>query len=224
MLIPISVYIWGIGGFLGSLQPGLNLRVFFAHVGVGFVMYRLMSTVIIDASTAFASHRPYIYDGNTRLTDYVLRTIGRSVYHFLLVQPLMIAVVIASPEFQWDTAALSLAGIALTLINLFLYGTVVALLGARFPDMGEFMGSAMLAGFLITPIVWYAELAPVGTTRGILMRANPLHHLLALVRDPLLGRAIEPVTWIYVAAMSAVGLVLAAFVYRAYARRVALWL
>jgi len=224
VLIPTAIYIWGIGGFLGSLQPGLNLRAFLAHIGVGFVVYRLLSTVLTDATSTFAGYRAYIYDGNVRLTDYLLRMFARSMYYFLLVSPLMAAVVLASPEFRWSGVPASLLGLVVVVVNLFSLSVVFALLGARFPDISEFMGNAMLAGFLLTPIVWYPEMAPEGTMRGMLMRANPLHHLLAAVRAPLLGEPVEPLTLVYLAIMTVTGIAAAVVGYRMFARRVALWL
>ena len=56
------------------------------------------------------------------------------------------------------------------------------------------------------------------------MRANPVHHLLAIVRGPLLGETVEPVTHVYLAAMTVAGTIAAAWAYRAASRRVPLWL
>lgn len=224
MLVPTAVYIWGIGGFLGSLQPGLNLHKFLAHVAVGFVVFRLMSTVLHDATNAFAAYQPYIYDGNVRLTDYILRLISRSFYYFLLSQPLLAVAILGSPDFSIAGVAGSMVGLAVVFINLFLYSILLGLLGARYPDVGEFMGSIMMAAFLVTPIVWYPEAAPAGTAHGALMRVNPFHHLLASIRSPLLGETMEPVTYYYLGAMTIIGLVAAAVAYGRYSRRVPLWL
>lgn len=224
LLIPTAVYVWGIGGFLAALQPGVDTPAFLAHVGVGFVVYRLASTVWTDATSVFSGHRAYIYDGHLRLTDFLLRSMSRSVYYFLLTQAILVFVVFASPEFTWAGVPLSLAGLALVLVNLFAYSVVLGLAGARFPDLGELVSSAMLAGFLLTPVVWDPELAPEGTVRGLLMRANPLHHLLAVIRDPLLGRPVEQVTYVYMAVMTVLGIVMALVAYRRYCRRVAIWL
>lgn len=224
LLIPTAVYIWGIGGYLGALQPGIDLRAFLARVGIGFVVYRLVSTVLQDATKTFQAHEAYILDGHLRLTDFLLRVLGRSLFYFLLTQPLLIFAVLGSPEFDWTGVPLSVGGLLVVVFNLFCLSVILGLLGARFQDLSEFVGSAMLAGFLITPIVWFPEAAPEGTMRGVLMRANPLHHLLAVVREPLLGHAIEPVTWIYLGAMSAAVLVAALWAYHRFARRVAVWL
>ena len=224
MLVPTAIYIWGIGGFLGALQPGINQQQFLAHVAVGFVVFRFIMTVVSDSTGVFSSYQSYIYDGNLRLTDFVLRMVSRSFYYFLMAQPLLAVAVLASPEFQWAGVPASLVGLAVLLVNLFLYSILLGLLGARFPDISELMGSVMMAAFLITPVVWYPTAAPAGTVHGMLMRANPFHHLVAAIRAPLLGEGLETSTVYYLGVMTAIGLVAAVFAYRSFARRVPLWL
>lgn len=224
MLVPTAVYIWGIGGFLAALQPGIAVAGFLAHVGMGFVLFRLVSTVAMDATTAFAQSQAYIYDGHTRLTDFVLRAIARSFAYFVLSLPVALAAAFASPDFDALGTGLALLGLATVMWNLFVFSVLLAIAGARFPDMHEAMGSAVMALFLLTPVVWYASVAPADTLHGQLMRANPLHHMIAVVRDPLLGEPVEPVTWWYLATMSVVGTVAAAWVYGGAARRVPQWL
>lgn len=224
LFVPTAVYIWGIGGFLGAMQPGLDLPRFFAHIALGFTVFRLASTVLTDSTSVFASSQSYIYDGSLRLTDFVLRALGRTGFHFLLTLPIVLVVVIGSPDFQWGGIPLALLGALVLLVNLFFYAVAFALLGSRLPDLHEFTGSATLALFLLTPIVWSAEAAPAGTLRGALMRSNPFHHLLDSIRAPLLGGTVEPLTWIYLGAMTLAGIIVATLAYRRFARQVPVWL
>ena len=224
VLVPTIIYIWGIGGFLAALQPGVNKQQFLAHVAIGFVVFRLIMTVVSDSTSVFSSYQAYIYDGNLRLTDFVLRSLARSIYYYVLSIPLVAVAVLGAPEFQLAGTPVALGGVLILLLNLFLYGVLLAFLGARFPDIGELMGSVMMAAFLITPVVWYPEAAPEGTLHGALMRANPFHHLLAVVRSPLLNEPVEALTWGYLAVMTVLGLAGAIVAYRFYARRVPVWL
>jgi len=229
IFFPPIVYIWGIGGYIGSLQPGLQLEPFLAHVGFGFIIYRFLSTVAVDATQTFAGYQSYIHDGNLRLTDFILRPLARSLIYFVFAAPLLaitlLGVMLGEGEAPgWLGVLASLAGLLVVLVNLLFYAVVLALLGARFPDLGEFAGSVVLAGFLLTPVVWYPELAPEGTVRGTLMRANPFHHLLAIVRAPVLGEALEQATLVYLAVMTVLGFALAWVGYNRFARRVPAWL
>lgn len=224
LFVPTALYIWGVGGFLGSMQPGLTLSNFFAHIAVGYAVFRLATTVFTDSATVFASRRSYIYDGSLRLTDFLLRSIAKTSFYFLLTLPLVLVVLLGSPQFQWTGIPLALAGLLLVAANLVSYGVVIGLLGARLPDLDEFMGNATLALFLLTPIVWMPEMAPAGTIRGTLMRANPFHHMVEVVRAPLMGHAIDIGTWWYLAVFTVVGAVLAVLGYQRFARDVPVWL
>lgn len=223
IFVPPIVYIWGIGWFVGMINP-VTVRPFMAHVGVGFIAFRLITSVMNDSTVVFSQYQSYINDGNMRLTDYLLGVLARAFIYFVLAMPVLAVAMLMSPEFDPAGIPGSFLGLAVVLVNLFLFSVSFGLLGARFPDFGEIVGSAMLFLFLVTPIVWYPTSAPAGSMQGALMRANPLHHLIALIRAPLTNETIEPVTYYYIANMTLVGLVLAVMAYRTFARRVPVWI
>lgn len=224
LFVPTAVYIWGIGGFMGAMQPGLDLPAFHAYIGLGYAMFRLASTVLMDATSVFASSQAYIYDGSLRLTDFLLRSLSRSLYYFLLTLPVVAIVVLGSPDFAWAGLLPALGGLLLVLVNLVFLSVLFGLLGARLPDLHELTGSAMLALFLLTPIVWMPEAAPEGTVRGALMRANPLFHMVESVRAPLLSQPVELLSYAYLGAMALAGIAVSGLAYRRFARQVPVWL
>ncbi|WP_447938793.1 ABC transporter permease [Pseudoxanthomonas mexicana] len=224
IFFPTIVYIWGLGAFLGAIQ-GTDMRPFLAHIGFGFVIFRLISTIFMEAGSSFAAYQSYIYEGNLRLTDFLLRPMFRALVHFAFAVPLLVIVLVGDGKVVPLLGLLwAIAGLAVVLINLFFYGILIGLVGARFPDINDFLGSVMLAVFLITPIIWLAESAPADSLQGQLMRANPFHHMLAVVREPVLGNPVEPVTYIYMGVMTVVGFVLAMMLYGRLAKRVPTWL
>lgn len=224
VLIPTAIYIWGIGGFLASMQPGLDAARFLAHVALGFSVFRMVTAVMTDSTSLFSGFQYYIYDGHLRLTDYILRSLARSLYYFVLSLPLVLAVAILSPDFTPSGLPLSALGLVVVLINLFSFSVLLAIAGARYPDIGELMGSVMMAAFLVTPVVWYPGAVPADSTPGLLMKANPFHHLLVAVRAPVLGETVDPASWVYLPVLTVVGLAASAVAYRWCAPRVAAWL
>ncbi len=225
IFFPPIVYIWGLGLFFRAIRGSSPEQAnFLAHMGFGFMMFRLMSTVMMEAGSSFASHVAYIHEGSLRLTDYILRPLTRAVIYFLFAIPLLFIVLVGNGPVPVTGMLAAVCGWVFVLVILFFYGGILAFVGARFPDVNQFFSSIMLAMFLITPIVWYAEDAPADTVHGMLMRANPFHHLLAVVRAPLLGEPIEQLTYTYLGVMAVVGLVLAGVAYGRFSRRVPLWL
>ncbi|MGH8060853.1 MAG: ABC transporter permease [Pseudoxanthomonas sp.] len=223
IFVPPMVYIWGIGWFVGMINP-VNVRPFMAHVGVGFIAFRLLTSVMNDSTVVFAQYQTYINDGNLRLTDYLLGVLARALIYFVLAMPVLLVAMLMSANFEPAGIPGSFLGLLVVVINLFFYSVILGLLGARFPDASEVIGSATLFLFLVTPIVWYPTAAPAGTLHGMLMRVNPFHHLIAAIRAPLTDEVLEPLTYYYLAGMTVVGLVVAVVAYRKYARRVPIWI
>lgn len=221
--VPPAMYIWGIGLFIGAISP-VRQRTFVAFVGVSFVVFRLITTVIHDSTGTFRYYQVYLNDGQQRLTDYLMRTVARSVYYFIAAVPLLAIALATSTQFTPSGLPMALAGLSIVLVNLVGLATLFALVGARMPDVAELTGSAIMFLFLITPVVWYPSAAPEGTMHGALMRGNPLHHMISVVRDPLLGMQVEPLSWTYVGVLTLLVWVLAMAAYGRFSRRVALWL
>lgn len=223
IFVPPMVFIWGIGLFMAALQ-GAGRGALVAHVGIGFIVFRLCTGVVAEAPAVFAAYRTFIYDGRNRLTDYVLRAIARAFIYLLFAVPLMALALHGADQAVYGALGVSLAGLLLVLANLIWVGVLLGLVGARFPDLHELIGSIMIALFLVTPIVWQSTSAPVGTLHGNLMRLNPLAHWIMVIRDPLLGIPVEPLSWWVTLVGIPVGGLVAALAYQRYAKRVPIWL
>jgi ABC-2 type transport system permease protein len=222
LLMPPALYTFGVGTFFARLQNSDPLE-FIPHLGIGYVVFRLLSNTINDACSALPNHSSFILDGHMRLTDFVLRVLAKALFYFLTAAPLMVVALAMAPNFQPAGLVSLLPALLVAVLNVSWIGIVVSLLGARFPDIHELMGSVFVFGFILTPILWYADRAPAGTARGTFMRMNPLYHMVESVRAPLLGEPIEPLTFYYLAVMTVLGWVIAWWLYRRYARFVPLW-
>lgn len=223
MLLPPVLYIAGIGYFYGRLL-GADLPHFVPHLGAGYLLFRLISMVINDAASVLPAHQAFILDGRVRLTDFVLRVIAKSLFYFISALPVLVVAVSLAPGVSVPGVVLALLGMLLLLANLLWIATIVGLLGARFPDIHELMGSIFIFAFILTPILWDAGRAPAATVHGMLMRANPLFHLIEIVRAPLLGTSLDSTTPPYLALMTVLGWCGAYVFYRRYWRFVPLWL
>src|SRR3546814_8260696 len=69
----------------------------------------------------------------------------------------------------------TLPALVLIYINSLWISALFAVIGARFPDLGQLMATVSIFTFILTPIIWYPEMMPEGSFRGTLMRFNPLY-------------------------------------------------
>jgi ABC-type polysaccharide/polyol phosphate export permease len=82
------------------------------------------------------------------------------------------------------------------------------------------VASAMQVLFFFTPIVWFPELIP---DRAYVVDLNPFHHFIEILRQPMLGGAAEPQSWVVVGVVSAVGVLVALPMFIRYRERIAFW-
>jgi len=222
-IVPPVVYSFGIGGFYALIghQPPSHI---FSHLGLGYVIYRLVTASLSECTTAFTSHASFIQDGRIRFTDYILRVIAKSLFYLVLSIPVMAIALSFSPEFHAFGLVTLLPTLILVLANVAWMGALVAVLGARLPDVHELIGSILMFAFLFTPILWRANQAPSNTIQGFIARLNPLFHFVEIVRAPFLGEPIGHATWIYLAILTPVGWLFTGWIYRRYARYVPIWI
>jgi ABC-type polysaccharide/polyol phosphate export permease len=213
----------GVGYYFAKLQ-GLSPLSFIPHLGVGYLLFRFLMTIITESSLVLPANSSFILDGHVRLTDFVFRVAAKGLFYFFVALPVLVVALAASPQLDLLGLTISMPALLLLIANALWMGVAIALLGARFPDIHELMTSVFIFGFILTPILWSASAAPLGTIHGTFMRINPLYHLIELVRAPMLGEVLEATTLIYVAILTIVGWLLTAYLYRRYARFVPLWI
>lgn len=221
-LCPAIIYMFGIGGFYGFLQ-GHAAENFIPHMGMGYILFRLITISLSEGTVAFPGHASFILDGRVRLTDYILRVVAKALFYFFMALPAMACALLLSNAFHASGLIIALPAFFLILLNIGWMAAVVAVLGARLQDVHELIGSILMFSFLFTPIIWYAHQAPADSVRGMIARVNPLYHMIESVRAPLLGEPVERMTYLYLGVMLIGGWLLASFIYRRYARYVPVW-
>jgi ABC-2 type transport system permease protein len=223
LLAPPAIYVWGLGAFFATMQ-GAELNRFAAHVGLGYTIFRAINSVIVESAVAFAASSAFILDGHLRLTDFALRVVAKALFYFCMALPIIGIALAVFPQLHWDGMALALLWFPVIVLNALWIAVVFGMIGARFPDLSQFINNVFIFAFLFTPIIWYADSMPAGSLRGAVMRLNPLFHMVEVVRAPILGETIEPFTYYYLAALTVLGWTVAALLYRRYARFVPLWI
>lgn len=221
-LCPAVIYMFGVGGFFGHLQ-GHEPGMFIPHLGIGYVVFRLITISLSECTTTLPGHSSFILDGRVRLTDYILRVVAKAMFYFVMALPAIVVALVISSTFRWEGLLIAIPCFFLVLLNIGWMGAIVAVLGARLQDVHELIGSILMFAFLFTPIIWFASQAPVGTVRGTIARINPLYHMVESVRAPLLGEPVANSTFLYLALMLLGGWLVASIVYRRYARFVPVW-
>jgi ABC-type polysaccharide/polyol phosphate export permease len=222
-MVPAIAYIWGMGAFFASMRD-VPLAQMVPHVALGTIVFRLLTNTVTESAGVFGGHQSFILDNRIRLTDLLLRTLAKGLFYLVVALPVAAAALWIAGNVHPLGLLTAFATFFLIVLTTMWMSVLIALIGARFSDAQELIGSVMLFAYVLTPIIWFKSDMPPGTLRGDFMRLNPLFHLIEVFRAPVFGEAVEPMSWIYVAVMTVLGCGAALLAYRRYARQVPIWI
>lgn len=222
-VIPPALFV----GLLGLVYAGLmghEAAEFLPFLAVGYLLWRLIIQALVDSASVVRNHKAFLQEGRINIADLLLRVVFRGTVYFAFGLPTLLA------AFLWSDAVrlLPLATMFLTL-PLFIYVLTVvclhiALLGARTPDVGEFITTILMFAFLLTPILWYPSQPHGGAVLQLLTQLNPVAHLIEFVRRPALGQGIALDSTIVVTTMAGVLTLTGRSLHNRVGRHVVVWL
>ncbi len=120
----------------------------------------------------------------------------------------------------WQTA-LVIPGLVLVLVNCIWIEVVVAVFCLRFRDFQQLVASFLQIATFITPIFWQA--GQLTGKRAIIVHGNPLHHMVEIVRQPLLGQVPAIESYIACLATAILGSAAAFYLFASKRHRLAYW-
>ena len=208
---------------LGTLYVMLfkaEIAVYVPHLALGFIVWALISSVIIEGCQVFINAESIIKQVGLPLSVHAYRLIWRNL--LILFHNAAVFVVVAAIFGVWPGWAglLALPGLFLLCLNGLWAVLLLGIISARFRDVPPIVASIVRICFFVTPIIWMPELVP---ERAMVLDLNPFYHLLEVVRAPLLGKVPGLSSWIAVLSMTVGGWVLAFAFFRRYRWRIAYW-
>jgi ABC-2 type transport system permease protein/lipopolysaccharide transport system permease protein len=204
------------GGLMGT-----DYRATFALVVSGVLSWSLIGGPLGESAGLFMSSAGTMMSQKLPLSFYVFLMMYRTCINFV-AQLLALWVVLLVLRLGAPPSWQILFGLPITVCTITMMGLVVAFPSARFRDLGQLVGSIVQLLFFITPVIW----APINMThrQRIMAQYNPFAHLLAIVREPLLGHAPSMNDWTWAISTLIISTVAAIAVLSLYRKRVIFWL
>ena len=209
-----------LGALYGNLFD-LPVRGHLPYVAVGVVTWGFLSSLVVEGCQVFVEARRIVHQIDLPLSLHAYRLVWRNLIAFGHTVVLLPVVALVCGVWPGWTGLLALAGLAAVCVNGIWVGLVCGTVTARFRDVPPVVDSVMRVAFLATPIVWTPVLL---SERAWLVRFNPFHHLLEVVRAPLLGELPAAGSWFVVGAVTVVGWTFALALYARCRGRIAFWL
>ena len=214
-----GVWVAAMSAVFGGLF-GAPLKEVTPHITIGIVLWMFLSSIMNDGANALVQNRGYMLQFRTPVATFVWLIFYRNLIilaHNAVIVPIALIIFRTPP-----TAEIGLLLIGLPIWAMFCFGSalLLAVMTPRFRDIGPLVGMVMQVGFFFTPVVWReTDLR----ANQFVVDLNPFAHLIAVVRDPLLGSAPSLTDWL-VSAGSAAGVVVLGVALLAFTgRRVMYW-
>ncbi|MEM7442807.1 MAG: ABC transporter permease [Pseudomonadota bacterium] len=210
-------------GFVFANLFGQSLEEFFPNLAAGLIVWTFIRQVIESATGVFTSQERVIKQINLPLTTHVLRMIWQNL--IILGHNAVILVVIWFWFGLWPGVAILqvVPGLVLLVLNGVWVVWLVAIICTRFRDVVPIISSVMQMLFYFTPILWLPAMM-IDRGVGFIVDYNPMAHLLALVRMPLLGQVVPFASWAVGIGLLVVGTPLAWYAMGRLRHRIAFWL
>lgn len=209
-------------GFVFSTIFQADTSVYVAYLATSLILFSFVTGFLNDSNQSFISSETIIRQAKFPPSMYVSRTLFKSLLilaHNFVIIP--ITFLVLGRVLDWGMLW-AVPGFVLVVVNLAWLGHLLAFVSVRFRDFPPIFGSIVTVAFYFTPVMWMPSQLPDGVDNP-LINANPLFHLMEIIRAPLLGETASITSWAYCAVMATVGSIAAWIVSRVLANKIALW-
>jgi len=191
------------------------------YVCAGMLFWVLITQLINDGAAMFVSAATFISQIKTPLTIFIVQAIWRNLIvaahnSIIYVIIALLFAVVPSPSLLFFPVAL-----VLVIFSVSWMMVISAVVSARFRDVPVIIQNILNVGFWFTPLMYFPE--QLGKNKWI-VDYNPFTHMVALLRDPLLG--VEPTweNWVVVVVIGIVGWIGTFLFFARFRARVVYWL
>jgi ABC-type polysaccharide/polyol phosphate export permease len=209
-------------GFVWSNLWHRDPKSYLPYLTSGMVCWVMFSMICTEGCGSFIVNEQLLKQLRISYTLLACTNVWRNAVLFLHNLTIYALILLyAGLPFNLATF-LFIPGFALFCVNAVWISLVLAALCSRFRDIQQIVITLLQISMFLTPIFWTPSQL-TGRT-AIVARINPLYHLIAVVRDPLLGVAPEASTWFAVILTAIIGWTLTIFMLTKFRQRIVYWL
>lgn len=187
-------------------------------MATGVVAWNLISLTINEGAEAFIYGAQIIRQTSIPLPLFVWRVVLRNILNFCHQVVVIVGIAIWFKFLTKMNVPLAFVGLVLVMLNVAWIAFVAAILSARYRDVQQVISTVLQLIFFISPVLWIPQ--DMNGVRSLLLTADPVFHMLAVIRDPLLARPIQWNSYVFLVVMGAAGWTVTIGLYAAVRRRI----
>jgi len=207
-------------GFVFSTLFRQDVAKTLPYIATGIIFWGLLTGCINEGTTVFISAESDIRNIPMPLSIHFYRMMARNVMIWVFNMAIYLVVVVYFELVPGWNTLMFIPGFILFLINAAWISLAVGVLSTRYRDVPQVIANVIQVIFFLTPIFWSPESLP---NRPAFVVFNPFYHLIEIVRAPLLGVVVSPMSWGLCIAIAVAGFGFTAWLYRRAHARIAYW-
>lgn len=219
MSLQMAIVVAVLGSVIGQMS-NTDVLSRLPMLALSMTAWTFLNSVVLDATTALQNSASLIRDRALPPVIFLLQCTFRQALFALhnACVPLLLWLVLSPHELSHALAALP--GLLLFVTCTFALSLVLGAMATRYRDLKPIIESTLMLAFLASPVIWSSDMI---NHRSTVMRLNPLTHLFAVWREPLVGGHVDPVSIVYVLVALAL-LALASVLTLVHLRKAAFWI
>jgi ABC-type polysaccharide/polyol phosphate export permease len=210
-------------GFLYARLFHIELEKYFPYLVSGMLGWGLIQSLINEGVDAYLLGVSLIRQVKLPYSFHIHRMCMRNFiiagHNVLVMIPIYL---FFNVHMHWWSLVLFFANIVIFYFFAFLVSNVLALVCARFRDMGQIVKSIVQVFFFLTPVMWDPSILGIKYQR--LMLLNPMFDLIQLLRQPLIGLTPTFEQYAMVGLYMLLGVVVNYVMFVRYRARIVYWL
>lgn len=221
LTISMAITVYSMG-FLYAHLFHSEIRQYYPFLVAGMLVWSLIATTLSELTDTFIAA-----DGIRQIklpySVYIHRAVSRNViifFHNLLVMVPIFIIFHDSIKLNSNTLFL-VPGLIITYINAFIYGLILAMIGARYRDVSQIIKSLIQVIFFVTPIMWNPAILP--DKYQYFVKLNPFFSFIEMLRAPLLGMQPTLLNWVMTLSFTIVGVLILSEFFSRYRSRIIYW-
>ena len=209
---------------LGVIYSSLfktDINEFIPYLSVGLIAWGFIGSIITEAGVLFTSAQSYITQIRLPFSLYVYRFVWTRLIIFAHNFVIYLGVIAYFRMPLGPEVLLAIPGLVLFTLNAAFVSTYLGMSSLRFRDVPQIISSLFQIVLFVTPIFWKPEMLRANSR---LVAFNPFYHFIEILRAPLLGHVPAMESYVAVGLLTVANLVIAAFFFVNYRRRITYWI
>ena len=207
-------------GMVAGRFIGADMKTYLPHFMVSMTIWGFISSSLSESCYTMINAGGMIKAVDMPILIHVMRMVQRNLIIFLHNIAVIPFIWLIFPWSIGFTSLLSVVGLVLVYIFVVSASVIISMICVRYRDVPPVVASVLQLFFFVSPIIWEPSQIKGG---DVVLALNPIAYLLAITRDPLMGKLPSLTSWVGAVGFIAVLTAAMIYIYTRYRARVVYW-